>query len=70
MNHIRTLQPRAGSTCPLVCWDTATLSSPPPLLRRFSLVIVDNIVRFANLEAGGELTCSASDPVLEQLSQV
>lgn len=36
-------------------------------MRRFSAVVQDNVIRAFNLEAGGELTCSLSEPTLDQL---
>lgn len=36
-------------------------------MRRFSAVIVNNEIKAWNLEGGGELTCSLSNPTLEQL---
>jgi peroxiredoxin len=42
--------------------------SPPPLCR-FSAVIEDGIFKSLNLESTGEMSCSLSNQILEQLKQ-
>lgn len=46
---------------------------PPPALasrlRSFSAVVQDGALKTVNLEEGGELTCSLSNQILDQLKQ-
>ena len=39
-------------------------------MRRFSAVVKDNVIKFLNLEDGGGMTCSLSDPTLAQLKSL
>lgn len=43
--------------------------SLPPLVRSFSAVVEDGVVKTFNLEEGGELTCSLANQIIGQLKQ-